>query len=101
MSTDSSFSVHGLYTLNVFTYQVHAGLAFTIRCTVPTPTPRSEAIRRIPFPLAFSLRIARSTAVLMGGRPSRLPWCPSRKYVLPDILDLFQRRRQSGVLGHC
>ena len=27
--------------------------------------------------------------------------CPSRKYVLPDILDLFQRRRQSVVLGHC
>ena len=26
---------------------------------------------------------------------------PSRKYVLPDILDLFQGRRESGVLGHC
>ena len=29
------------------------------------------------------------------------PGCPSRKYVLPDILDLFQRRRQSVVLDHC
>ena len=27
--------------------------------------------------------------------------CPSRKYVLSDILDLFQRRRQSGAHGHC
>ena len=26
--------------------------------------------------------------------------CPSRKYVLPDILDLFHRRRQSGAHGH-
>ena len=26
--------------------------------------------------------------------------CPSREYVLPDILDVFQGRRESGVLGH-
>ena len=27
--------------------------------------------------------------------------CPSRKYILPDILELFQVRRESDILAHC
>ena len=30
----------------------------------------------------------------------RIVGCPSRKYVMPDILDLFQGRRETGVLCH-
>lgn len=71
IAPDFDVTVHSPYRLTTSATPI-------TRRTVPTPTPRSRAIRRIPLPAALACRMANSLSAVSRGRPSRVPYSRAR-----------------------